>query len=149
MSDGSAAASIGHPAPHRQKVSLSSLLFGFWGAPIAWITQLCANYGLSSTVCYPGVRPVVQVPAGWRWITPALFVVDALALLVAVAAAVVAFRAFSITKEEREGDHHHLIEVGEGRSRFLALCGLVTAGGFILVMVFNTLSLILVPLCAR
>ena len=77
------------------------------------------------------------------------FVVDALALLVAVAAAVVAFRAFSITKEEREGDHHHLIEVGEGRSRFLALCGLVTAGGFILVMVFNTLSLILVPLCAR
>jgi hypothetical protein len=47
------------------------------------------------------------------------------------------------------GGSHHLVEVGEGRSRFLAVCGMVTAGGFFIAIAFNTLSVLLVPLCAR
>jgi hypothetical protein len=143
------AASFGHPAPHRHKVSLASLLFGFWGGPIAWIGQLFFNYGLSSNACYPGRTPLTEIPVGWRWIDPALLAFDVAALLVGAAAAFAAYRAFAITREEMEGDPHHLLEVGEGRSRFLALCGLITAGGFLLIMLFNTLSLLLVPLCAR
>lgn len=142
-------ASLAHPAPHRHKIGLSSLFFGFWGGPIAWIGQLVVNYGLSSQVCFPGRTPLTAVPVGARWITPALLTLDAAAILIGVVAAVVASRTFAATRDEMEGDYHHLLEVGEGRSRFLALCGLITAGGFVLIMLFNTLSLILVPLCAR
>jgi hypothetical protein len=147
MSDASTAGPQASPQGHR--VSLGALLFGFAAAPIAWIGQLLLNYGFSSYVCFPKSVPLSEPMVGWRWITPALFGLDALALILTIAGAVVSWRAFALTRDEHKGDHHHLIEVGEGRSRFLALSGLMTAGGFFLIVLFNTISLILVPLCAR
>ena len=140
---------VGHPAPHGHKVGLVGLMFGFWGGPIAWIGQLLVNYGLSSQVCYPGTAPFSTLPVGSRWITGGLLGLDVATLLVGIAAAFVAYRAFAITRHEMDGGPHRLLEIGEGRSRFLSLCGLITACGFLLIMLFNTLSLLLVPLCAR
>lgn len=149
MSDGSAASTGHHPTPHGHRIGLAALLFGFGAAPTAWIVQLLINYGFSSSVCYPGPVSLTTPPQGWRWITPALFGLDAAAVLAVLAGGIVAWRSFAATRDEKEGDPHHLLEVGEGRSRFIALCGLITAGSFLVIVLFNTLSLILVPLCAR
>ena len=138
-----------HPAPHGHKVSLTALMFGFSAAPVAWIGQLLVSYILSSYACFPGPVPRTSPLTTWDWLTPALFGLDALAIVVTVAAGLVAWRAFARTRDEADGDSHHLLEVGEGRSRFLALCGLLTAAGFLIIIAFNTLSLVLVPLCAR
>ena len=143
------AATAGHPTPHGHKVGLTALIFGFAAAPIAWIGQLLLNYGLSSYVCYPGPVPRTSILPGWRWITTALLALDVVSVLVALAAGLVSYRTFAMTRGEMQGGHRHLLEVGEGRSRFLAVCGMLTAGTFLLVIVFNTLSLILVPLCGR
>ena len=54
---GQAQFSIGHPAPHRHKVSLFALGFGLAAAPLAWAAQTIFGYALSSHACFPGDTP--------------------------------------------------------------------------------------------
>jgi hypothetical protein len=60
--DANAVGSRDHPSPHRHRVSLSALLFGLFGGPVAWIAQLVVNYGLASYACFPGDTPRTHVP---------------------------------------------------------------------------------------
>ena len=46
-----------------------------------------------------------------------------LALLICVSAAVIAFRNFGATGRERDDHVHHLMEKGEGRTRYLSVIG--------------------------
>ncbi len=42
---------VGHPAPHRARLSLLILGIGVFGAPAAWILQMLLSYGLASHSC--------------------------------------------------------------------------------------------------
>ena len=61
----------------------------------------------------------------------------------------VAYRSWRMTREESEGSHHDLIEVGEGRTRFFAFAGLFSSLVFALVIFCDTVSVVMVPLCAK
>ena len=132
-----------HPAPHRERIGKGTLAFGLFAAPLAWAVQLTASYAVTGVTCN-GARYALSAPA----LHTALATVDAVALAVAVAAFVVAWFGWRATREEAAGSAHHLLEVGEGRTRFLAVCGMMASAGFTLALVLATVGIAVVPTCA-
>jgi hypothetical protein len=137
---------IGHPAPHRDRAELSALAFGLAGAPFAWALQLFVNYGIASRVCFPGAIPQLSaIGTSSAWFT--ILVVELVALAVSVLAAVISYGSWRATRHEAAGETSHMVEAGEGRTRFLALWGLLTSVGFAIAIMFSLVGLFVVPLC--
>jgi len=137
----------GHPAPHRDRVGGWMLSFALLAAPVAWAVQGGVDYSISSHVCYPHDQPVPHLVQGWEWLYPLLLAVNIAGIAVGIAAAFVAWRAWRLTREEHHGGGTQLMEAGEGRSRFLAACGLMLCAGFLAAIVANTVALFMVPSC--
>ena len=138
-----------HPAPHRAVVGVLALAFGVAGGPLAWGVHLVVNYGIASHACFPGA--VAAQPAAARRQAVCGGSCSAsisIAIAVAAAAALVSYRSWRATRREFAGRAGDLIEIGEGRTRFLALWGLLTGVGFLLAVVFDGVALWVVPLCA-
>ena len=138
----------GHPSPHRDRVSILALLFGLAAGPGAWIVQMLFGYGISSYACFPSNAPQLRSPPpGWGGEHGLLLGVNLLCVGVAVTGFLVAHRAWSRSREEREGDVHALIDVGHGRSRFMASCGMLTSIGFSIAILFDAAAIVRVPAC--
>lgn len=125
-----------------------ALLFGLAAGPTAWITQLLLDYGLSSYACYPADQPHLRAPPpGWEGEKPALALIALVCLALAAAGLWISWLNWRRTREDRTKGTHHVVEVGEGRSCFLALCGMLTSAGFIVAIVATALPLFAVPSC--
>jgi hypothetical protein len=138
-----------HPAPHRDRVSLTAILYGLFAAPIGWAGHLMLNYGLVTHACYPGRIPLARVDSGAGWAGPLVLAIDIITILVIGSGIWISYRSWQKTGDESEGHHHHLVEVGEGRTRFLGICGMAFGVLFLLITVTDTVSLAMVPLCSR
>ena len=142
-----------HPAPARAHVALPALWFGLFGGPVAWSIQTLVNLPIASHGCFPRLSPLESPITAVRGIA---FFVSLLALAVCVAAATVAFRSWSrLRREHQEGagrGREHppaaaLAETGEGRTRFMALCGILTSLTFLVVSLVHTAAVFLVSPC--
>ncbi len=147
--------SAGHPAPQRGNVALWLLWFGFLGAPLAWTFQTLANTAVASHGCYPQLFPLDKpATGGMRGI---LFVISIVAIVVGVAALAVSFSTWRRTKgehQEKSGEgarqHNHstaALETGEGRTRFMALSGVLTSIVFLIVIIAHTAAVFTVIPC--
>ena len=145
----------GHPAPERGNVALWLLWFGFLGAPIAWTVQTLANTAVASHGCYPQLFPLDRpVTGGMRGI---LFAISIVAIAAGVAALAVSFSTWRRTKNEHqeksgEGARRHgqgtaALETGEGRTRFMALSGVLTSLIFLIVIIAHTAAIFAVIPC--
>jgi len=139
------ATQISHPAPHRDRVSLTALFFGIGAAPAAWNAQLLLSVALSGHACYPR-DALLSVPL-WSGLWSILLAISLVGIMVAVAGVLVAWRSWRHTFDEREGSAHQLLDLGEGRTRFMAMCGILSSALFLVALVFATAALYLVPLC--
>jgi hypothetical protein len=134
-----------HPAPERNMASLGSLSFSLAAPPLAWSVQSIVGYSISSEACYPGDAPrPLPLFAG---LLDLLLGINGVALGLGVLGFLVAYRNWSATRRESGGNAAHLIERGEGRTRFLAMCGLLLGAGFIVATLFTSVTLLLSPLC--
>ena len=143
-----------HPAPARNEVSKGLLWFGLVGGALAWTVQTLIDLAITSHGCYPRLFPLASpVLAGLRGI---LVVVSLAALVVCIVAALVAIRTWSRTRHEHQastgaGEKHGpsaaLLETGEGRTRFLALSGLMTSIVFTIAVLAHTISIFIVGPC--
>ena len=140
---------IQHPAPYRQRAGLLWLWLGVILAPAFWFALEWLNYGFSSYTCYPGDTPLDVVPTGWNWFRSGMYVFDAVAILVAIAAGYLSWRCWVETRGEKPGGAEAALELGEGRTRFFALWGLMYSGAFLVAIIFETIASIMVPLCGR
>lgn len=147
MAQEESAAGPGHPAPQRERVGIGRLSFGVIGAPVAWGVQLVASYGLSSFACFPARVPRSEVLPGWEWLIPGLIGISAAAVLVGLAATLVSWQSWRATRDESAGYVWSLLEIGEGRTRFMAGWGLLFSLGFLLAIIFNVVALFVVPPC--
>ena len=134
------------PAPDRGKVNFSTLMFGFCAAPIFWIIQLTLGYWASAEACYGGDQPTVTATPGTLHV--ALVVFDVVAIAAALAGGVVSLGAWRIAQKEKRGGMRHALHVGEGRSRFMALWGIIASVWFLGAIIFNTIGSLVVPLCS-
>lgn len=137
-----------HPSPHRDRVSLGSLFFGLFAGPVAWGIQLVTNFALASNRCYPdGISRATILP-GWQWSSPTILAINIVAAILALIGAAVSYSHWQAVRNEHQGSARQLVEAGEGRTRFLALWGVMTGLGFFVAIIFDTVALSMVPQCA-
>jgi hypothetical protein len=140
-----------HPAPERNRAGLATLFFGLLAGPIAWAARLLFNYGIATHSCFPGSTPMIG--AARQWVRITFISIDAAAIVIAGSAALVSYRAWNRKRRTVSGDIEapeqawELIQIGEGRTRFLAIWGMMTGVGFALALVFDLMSPWVVPLC--
>lgn len=127
-----------HPSPHRERAPLWRQLAGLCAAPLAWFVQFTVGYALTSYACFPGDRALGQVLSGWDWTRGAAVGINLLAAAVAVWAGWISLGVWRVSREEKEGRSEHVIEAGEGRTRFFGLWGMMTSAGFLVAIVFDT-----------
>ncbi len=134
-----------HPSPHRDRVSPWAMWFCILGAPTAWSLQQLVNAPLFAHGCYPKDVPIAE-PI-WGNAGGVALAVELIAIAISIAAGLVAWRNWRRTRAEKEGSGHHLMEAGDGRSRFMAMVGLICSGLFLLATVFATGLLFMVQPC--
>ena len=145
----------GHPAPARGNVALWTLWFGFLGAPLGWTLQTLANTAVASHGCYPQLFPLDKpLTGGMRGI---LFVISIVAIAAAVAALAVSFSTWRRTNSEHQeksgnaarghGQSTAALETGEGRTRFMAMSGVLTSIVFLVVILAHTAAIFVVVPC--
>lgn len=145
----------GHPAPARGSVALWTLWFGFLGAPLGWSLQSLANTAVASHGCYPSLYPLsAPQTGGMRGI---LFVISLVAIVLGTAALVMSFSTWRRTNNEHqeksgEGARGHnqstaALETGEGRTRFMALSGVLTSIVFLIVILAHTAAVFVMTPC--
>lgn len=126
-------ASAAHPATARHRAGLVSALFGLAAAPSAWIVQLLVDYGVSARVCHPGAAPRQDLPAGGEHAL--LLAINLGCLALALASLGVGLSAW------------RRLPADQGRARFLAACGLLSAAIFSVAILFDTPSALALRLC--
>lgn len=136
-----------HPAPHRERVAVAESAFGLLAGPVVWFIQLCAGYALASWPCFPQDERVRLPLAGYGWTLAGLGVISLVAVLIALVACGVSRRIYRRTQSEHPGDHVHLLETGSGRTRFLALWGMVASAGFAVATAFTGVAFFMLPRC--
>ena len=134
-----------HPSPHRDRVSPWAMWFCILGAPVAWSVQQLVNAPLFAHGCYPKDVPLAS-PI-WTNAGGVALSVELIAMVICVVAGLVAWRNWGRTRAEKEGSGHHLMEAGDGRSRFMAMVGLICSGLFLLATIFATGLLYMVQPC--
>jgi hypothetical protein len=132
---------------HRHRVGLAALGFGLCGGPLAWAIQLNVNYALASHSCFPAAAPRRLPLTGWEGASTVMLAINVVALVIALTALGVSWRAWRATRVQPRGGSGYMLEVGGERSRFLAACGSMAGAGFFVATVFNTAALIWVPQC--
>jgi hypothetical protein len=137
---------IGHPAPQRHDIALAGTAFTLGAAPTAWLVQLLAAFAATSYLCDPGQpHPIVQTVPGW--LQPAVSAINILALAIAVAGMATGFVLYRRTAHEHRERSGGVLEVGEGRTRFLVTFGTFSSAAFGIAILANTFSLFVMPLC--
>ncbi|MEO7073020.1 MAG: hypothetical protein ABI300_08715 [Rhodanobacter sp.] len=133
---------IRHPVPNRYRVGLLALGFGVAGAPLAWNIELLVGTALSGHQCYPRYMPLaLPTWSGTWWFLLGLSVA---AVVLGGCAGLVSWRSWRRTQDEHPSPAHS----GEGRNRFLALCGMLTSGLFLVALLFSLAVVLMVPVCS-
>lgn len=143
----SAMARATHPAPRAGIVPLPRLWLGIFGGPAAWALQTIIDYALVAHFCYPDDAPVASPTFhGSRGIA---WVVSVIMLFVVLLSLVTAYRSWSATRHGHENEHHELLEVGEGRARFMAFAGVLLSVVFLFAIVMNAVPLVMGTICVE
>lgn len=115
--------------------------------PLAWVLQICVGEMMTSWPCYPDMDRRTAPIAGYEWTWLGAIVVLALCALAACVAGLLGWRKFREVRDEREGGHEALLEIGHGRTRFISLWAAYLGLGFALATLVTLVAFILVPPC--
>ncbi len=74
-------------------------------------------------------------------------VLTAALLAIAAAALIVSLRSWASVHNHTEGEEEELLEAGEGRTRFMAMSGILVSAIFVLLLTMNAVSIFLTPQC--
>jgi hypothetical protein len=136
-----------HPAPARHRVGARALWFGVLGAPAAWSAHTVIATSINSSACI--VDRDATAPAGVQagtviWIV--LLVLSVTLLVVAVSGLVTSIMNWRSTTRAEVGKEE-LLDIGEGRTRFMAMGGILLGAIFSLLLVFNSIAVLIAPQC--
>ncbi len=120
------------------------LLVALAAGPATWALQLVAGYALSSYACFPHDVAARQAPPpGWSAEVAILLTVNLVCLALDVAAVAYCVRRLA----GGGGNGSEPREVRRGRTRFLALCGVMAGLIFAGAIALNTANIFMVPTC--
>ncbi len=113
--------------------------------PVIWGVRLVAKFTIASQVCFPDGERLFALPARTHWVWPTLLAIDLVAIAIALTTIVISHR---IWRRARPVDASLTMQLGEGRTRFLALWGLIIGFGFLGAVLYDIVPLLVVPVCA-
>ena len=125
-----------HPSPGRGAVEAWRQAFGLLGAPLSWMAFLLIDFAVADFGCGRVV--------GLRWW---LILSAIVSTAVGALSWNIAYSAWRRTRHEARGGQTAAIEAGEGRSRFFAITGMLSAAIFTAASLFTLLSIAMVPPC--
>jgi hypothetical protein len=134
---------MSHPALHR--ASLPQIWFGLFGAPLVWAVQFAILYALLARACYPGLAPRQWMDVETRASLP--LILTAVATAVAALSALIAWKNWRAAGRERRGSVEGLLAIGEGRTRFMALSGLMLSLLFLFAILLNGVVMLQLHRC--
>jgi hypothetical protein len=121
------------------------LWFGIFGAPAAWALEVIAGYSVIAHYCYPRDSPLSTPTFDATRLTG--FIVCVVLILVGLAALVTAIHCWRETRHGHDAEHHELLEVGEGRARFMAFGGVLLSTMFLFALIMSALPVFTNSLC--
>lgn len=128
-----------HPSPHRGRVRRWTAWFGLLGAGTAWSVQELVNVSLVGHACYPADVPLAA-PL-WPHLIGIAASVEIVAITVCVAALIAAFANWRRSRNEKPGDAHQLLGGDDGRTRFMALSGMIVSVLFLIATALAALNI--------
>lgn len=131
---------MSHPAPERHLVSLPQLWFGVFGAPVVWALQFTILYAAMVNYCYPGRTP--RITADLAESSALSVELSVLAIMVAAVAGLVAWKNWRTTRHQWRGTEQQMPEIGEGRTRFMAMSGMMLSTLFLLAILLNGFAML-------
>lgn len=137
-----------HPAPQAARVKLQESFFALFGGPVAWYVQLCGGYALASGPCFHGGDRLAAPPLALHWTGPAMILAMATAVVVSLLSLLISWLAYRRTRTEVQGDARQSMEADSGRTRFLALWGILLSGAFALATTFTAVAFLTLSRCA-
>jgi hypothetical protein len=122
--------------------------FALFGGPLAWFVQMNVGFALASEPCFSdGERTVLpHFMPDWTW--KAMIAVTIIACAIGLLAALISWRAYARTQDEEAGDHRRVLEMGSGRTRFLALWGVMLGAGAAIATALTAVAFFVLPRCA-
>jgi len=137
-----------HPAPHGHRLTTPVAFFILCAGPLAWFVQLCGSVALLGWPCFPMMDRYQLPMPNYGWTRGGAIALLILCLGVAITAGIVSLAKLAEVRHEKEGGHADLIEIGHGRTRFLALWGAVLSFSSAFVIVLTVVAFLAVPRCA-
>jgi hypothetical protein len=136
---------VGHPAPLREVIAPGLLAVAVLAAPVAWSLEVLVNLSVTGLACYPKDQPLASPLVTWPGavLTGVQIVVFAIGIAGAIAAAI----CWRRVRRESQGDANTLVAIGAGRTRFLAMCGIMLTTIFLVAMVFTATAFAMIRLC--
>ena len=134
-----------HPSPLRGRVGRWAIWFAILAAPLAWSINLLVNVPIAAHGCFPQDTPL-SLPL-WSNMHGVVGIIMLIAIAISVAAGAIAWRNWHIVRSEHEGRSQHLLESGDGRTRFMAMTGMLCSALFLLALLFNGGMLLMVKPC--
>ena len=134
-----------HPAPHRDRVSRATTWFALLGGAIAWSLQELFNVGLAGYSCYPHDVPLAE-PL-WSGLRATTLGIDAFAIAICIASGVIAYANWRHSRDEKPGSANQLVGSGDGRTRFMAMAGMMVSALFLLANIVALFYIVSGPPC--
>ena len=146
MSPNSAIDNVTAPTSPERPAPFARLVFCLFAAPLAWALHLLVNNSIAGENCSGAA---VSDAASHRWSQAiwAIYVIDAIAVGLSIAACYVAYELWKSSTQERTGDAHRSVHSGEGRTRFLALWAMLTSILFGFAILADALGVFVGPTC--
>jgi hypothetical protein len=133
--------------PSLIKITVGS--FTVFGGPLAWFAQLYGGFALASQPCVVDGVHMTEPLANARWTGPAMILLLVASLLVALCSFAVAWQSFNRAQATAPGMRRRdSSDVGVGRSRFLAVWGMLLASVFALATAMSAIGFFMLPRCA-
>lgn len=145
MADGNTIDERVHPAARRHHFRLICLLIAVLAPPAGWSMHLIVNYASASRACFPDGTPQSGPSTQSLWLL--LITIDIVSLAISGVAAALAYRSWKTSAAEMAEHASPMVETGEGRTRFLAIWGLLIGVGFFVAVIFDFVGLWILPIC--
>lgn len=130
----------GRPGP-----GVVRLFAGMVIAPFAWSLQMLVGYGLTAHACFP-TEMALGAPL-WPHLRVIVGGVSVALWLLLLVGCAIAWANWKATRAHSDATSDDIIQSGDGRPRFMALCGVVVSGLFAIVLLFTSVGILWVPSC--
>lgn len=136
------------PPTPREKEHAIWLGLAIAGPPALWTLQILLVGPFAMYACFPGDVPLGSVPDNMRWVSGFEIAFNVAAIVLALACGWVSVRYYRVAQERIAGNRGALSLWHLDRLCFMAMGGMLSAGGFLTAIVFETIASLMVLPCS-